>query len=517
MLTCVMGGLVAGSPLAAQNAPPPNPDAAPHPRLTVRDVIEVTLARSANIALSELSAEAQAGALMQTAATFDPVVRATVLSSRRGTPLFGSGDTGPATKTEAASGYTAGVDWRLRSGIVLAPELSINRVGISTTPGMSFNTGVASLNMSVPLLRGRGGGMLAAAERAAAMQLTASLSDVSQTRAAGVLASVDAYWGYVAAFGALTVLRESEERADRLVQQTRTLIAADERPAADSIAVVATLAARRAARLSGEDAVSAARQALAQTMGIPAGQLASLPAPVDVFPVTPDSAALTAWPSDSVWVSRALARRPDLAAARLRSAAAREIRRGAQREVRWQVDFNAGVGYTGIETGSRFGQYFSPLRSDQRGFQTQFGFAYGLPLLNQAAEGQLERSGAADRQAAIAAEELARTIALSVVTSVETLRRAAMQLRLSETAVHLFTAALGHEREKFRLGTTTLFDLLTAEDNLTSAQLGLTSARRRAAAAIAQLRFATGALRGSPECDTAALKRLTTLDGGCRR
>jgi outer membrane protein TolC len=412
--------------------------------------------------------------------------------------------------------YGAGVDWRLRSGLVLSPGLTYSRVDAAGAEAIAQNTGAASLGVLLPLLRGRGGGALTASERAAATGLDASRADLAQVRAGSVLNAVNAYWGYLAAVRTVEVLRQAEERAGVLLRQTVTLIEADERPAVDRLPVAANLASKRASRLSAESSVSAARQSLAQAMGLAPERLASLPPPADAFPATPDSTvATTADPA--AWVAQALARRADLAAARRRREAAGTLLQGARAETRARLDLNLTLGYTGIATGQAVDRLFTPFYAPDRGVHAQLGFSYGVPLGNNAAAGELLRGTAADRQSAIALDELARTIALSVATAAETLARTVEELRLSDEAVRLHTLSVESESQKFRLGTSTLFDVIQAEDGLTGATLSLIDTQRRYASSLATLRFETGALVGGPEGGDVDFAGLASWTAGAAR
>jgi outer membrane protein TolC len=118
----------------------------------------------------------------------------------------------------------------------------------------------------------------------------------------------------------------------------------------------------------------------------------------------------------------------------------------------------------------------------------------GIPLRNRAARGEALQAEAALRQAEIVEGELARAVALEAATAAETLARAAEERVLAAEAVRLHEASVEAETQKFRLGTATLFDVIFAEDALTSAQLAEIDARRRHAAALARLRYETGAL-----------------------
>lgn len=474
--------------------------AAPSPPLGLREVVAATLTHSAAIAQAEEEARAQEGVLLQSAGAFDPQTWATVASERDQAPAFAAGSSDPGQVLTTRITYGTGVDWRLRSGVTISPSLSYSRVDLSSQEGPPSNTGVADLNVVVPMLRGRGGGMRTANERAAAASRAAAWSDLQHLRAAALVEAVSAYWAYVAAVRNLDVHRAAEARTLRLVEQTQKLIEADERPSADGLSVEASLASRRATRVGSEQAVATARQVLVQTMGIPAEQLAGLPLPTDSFPVPPDAAA-ELWPSDSAVVARALDQRADLSAARERRVAMQKLLGGTRSEMRTQLDLNLGVGYTGLETGGDLDRLFSPFYSDRRGFQGRVSVSYGLPVGNRVTAGGLMRSAAADRRAAIAVEELSRTITLEVITASETLKRSVIELRLASEAVRLHAAAVVSENQKFRLGSSTTFDVIQAEDGLTSATLGAINTRRRYAVALAQLRFRTGALQGTLPTD----------------
>jgi outer membrane protein len=505
-------------PLAAALLAAPAAGQEPAP-LLLRDVVAATLARSPDIALGELDVRAQEGAVLQARAPYDPRAGASWSRDRTRVPLLGGGESDPSSSLENTLGYQVGVDWQLRWGLLLSPSLGFDRNEASTAPGVVQNTGVAALGMSYPLLRGRGGGATAASLQASTLGLEASRADLGQVRAASVLEAVNAYWGYVAATDALAVQREAEERARTLVERTRTLIAADERPAVDSISVLANAASRASARLNAENAVSQARLALALAMGLPASELRALPARTQAFPAIPGEAEVAAWPREQAWVAYALRQRPDVAAAGLRRGAAGFALRGARSEARPRLDLQGTVAYTGIGVGSEAHRYLSPFSSERQGLQLQLGMAYDLPVGNHAVRGQLARSAAADARAAVVAGELERSLSLSVATAGETLRRTVEAARLSERAVLLFSAAVEGEMMKYQLGTATLFDVLQAEDNRTSARLGWIEAQRRYAAALAQLRFETGSLAppAAGTCPAAAPAPLTPADGGCPR
>jgi outer membrane protein TolC len=87
----------------------------------------------------------------------------------------------------------------------------------------------------------------------------------------------------------------------------------------------------------------------------------------------------------------------------------------------------------------------------------------------------------------------------------ETVRRAQLGLRHSEEAVRLFEQTVENERKKFRLGFSTLFAVIQAEESLTSALLGKIAGQRAFAVALARVRFETGAVDRDPVAVAAGL------------
>src|SRR6185503_11189776 len=148
--------------------------------------------------------------------------------------------------------YTARTEHLLRSGVLVAPEVSLIRSLLSESLGVDTNTADVRLRVSIPLLRDRGGASSAGAEQAAARDHEAARWELRHAAARQVLAAVAAYWDYQAAHERLEVLRSSEARADRTVEEMRALVEADERTPADLIQVRGNAASKRVARTTAE-------------------------------------------------------------------------------------------------------------------------------------------------------------------------------------------------------------------------------------------------------------------------
>jgi outer membrane protein TolC len=449
--------------------------------LTLSAAIERTLTLDAQIARASWTREETVGALRRADGAFDLALTAT--AARRGVGEGAASTTVPETVTE----YGLGLSQRLRSGVVITPRVTLQHSQFPAV-GLSPAYSVADMGMglSVPLLRGRGGGFVTAAREAAQWLREASDNTLEHQRGASVLAVVQAYWAYVAATRRLAVLQGAESRAQRLVEQTRALIEADERPAADEIRVRAHHASKRASRLAVERALIEARTALATAMGITREAMEALPPPATPLPDLTVGATLPTAPEAT---ELALARRQDLVAAGREWRAAAAMVSGAHSEARPRFDLSVGIGYAGATAGSALDAF-----SAGRGLHTSVSASLGLPVQNREAAGLELQEQARLERAKVGRDELARRVALDATTAAVRLSATAEEMSRAHEATSLYYQDVQNEEERFRLGASTLFDLLYSQDGLTAAALAELDAQFSFAISLALLRFETGTL-----------------------
>ena len=457
--------------------------------LTVEEALGSALERGAPVRLARERLSASQGGARAARGAFDPVLRTTLASSREHTLAF-DGDGAPAVSPSHTTGvtYEASLEKRFRSGVVVGPRIEATRTGVTPAVEARNNVASASLVAQVPLARGRGA-VNTLGERAAEREVRSAGDELLHARARAVLDAALAYWAYAAAAERLEAQRQAEARARKLVEETRVLVAAEERPAADLNQLRANLASKEASRIAAEQAVVAARQALGLAMGTPAEEIARLPLPSSPFP------APGAEPADAgALATQALARRADLRAARGQVESATLRAGAAANEVRPRVDLSVSVGYTGAEPGRDYAQLVTPFYRSWSSWSAALELTWERAAGNALARGQAEQAAAARRQREVEADELAREIRSGVAVAAEALRHGRMELERAEEAVRLWGSVVEAEERKFALGMSTLFDVIQAEDGLTGALVARVGARERYAAALARLAFETGAL-----------------------
>lgn len=464
------------------------------PGLTILDAVRVTLSDQPAVNLAREQLAIAQGALRAASGRFDLNLGGTADQSRTASPLRVAerGGTSLASVVTNQTRLSVGVDKPLRSGLTLSPYVELTRQDLSVDP-LGANRASVGLSVTQPLGAGRGASVVAAEETAARFDVGATLGDLRHSASLSAYNTAAAYWNYVAAYRSLEVIRASEDRARRLVEETQTLIAAGNRPAADIRQVNANLAERSASRASIEQSVFEARQALGLAMGLPADRTMGLPGPADDFP--PLSDALPP-PGDDQLVSTALASRSDLDAVRQREQGTVVLIGSARDALKPRLDLTLNAGYAGLTEGGPFPGLFRSLQQQLAGPNVTATFRFSKPPANNVALGQVARAEASLRQSRIRIDDLSRSIRSAVAVAEDGLLRSATRVRLLREAAGLYRAAVDDERAKLQLGLATIIDLVLIEDRLTRSLLDEIAATQAYAVALTRLRFETGTLIG---------------------
>ena len=487
ILLLIAGLCAAGA--AAQSVPAPS--ASPETGLDLGEALRLTLENDPNIALVEARLAGARGALLGAAGRFDPIVTSQVDQVTSDTPV-----TETTSREQLSLDSSLGIARQFRTGLSVSPSMGLSRVDLPGAGNPAVNVGTLAFTFRQPLLQGRGRPVNAAGEMSAEREVAASALDVQQTTAERVLAVVFQYWTARARVLDLDILRESEARSLELLETTRRLIEADEVPAAELVQLEANLAAKESSRIGGERALFAARQDLGREIGLEPARIAALPLPDDPFPavrpadVPPPAAA-------DRFIAAALRRRADLQAARERRSSAEILLRASDDALKPRLDLLFVPTWSGLVEGGGAGDYLGALGRNVPGAGARLGFSLSWPTWNRTARGQQEQTEAIRRQTELLIDLLSRTVGADVPSALQAVQSSALQVEKAAEAVGLFERAVVNEEKKLRAGTSTLIDLISQRDRLTSARQTEVAARLALAQALASLRFQTGTLLAS--------------------
>ena len=403
----------------------------------------------------------------------------------------------------------------LRSGLFLQPFATLNNTGANYVGKNSWDPewgglgvkdyyrGEMGFDLTVPLLRGRGGSDVAAGEMAAARDLEAARLNLLHEKSRTVLNTVLAYWEARAAAEQVEVAKRSVEMETRLADLIRKLVGAKERARTDETRVTASLADAQARLEGAQRQAVEARINLARVMGVALADAQAIPLAADPFPLpsafTPTATALAELARDAV------ALRADLQAAGAREEAGKIISLGAQLQTRRSLNVNlSGWGNTTAEDSPKFGRWV--FRSGRAGLD------FEIPFGNDQAMGRYAQAVASLHQSEITTTDTSRVIRLNIYRSAESLRLAGQRVTWAQEAAINYDRTILDEEARLKLGDATLVDVILTEQQTTAARIALIQAQQDYASLLARLRFESGSLvRDAAGAVTVALENLLTV------
>lgn len=407
-------------------------------------------------------------------------------------------DLGDTPEEQFSKRWNAHLDLlkQFRNGILLSPyaELTFNGsnyVGKSTTDAAKGGQGVPDLyrgeigfDMRIPLRRGLGRDSVAASENASRKDAEATRLSMLHQESQSILQTVLAYWEARSAADQLEVSKRSVKLQAELLNLTKELIKAGEMPAADEARNQASYSDALARQEAAERRLHEARVGLARTMGMSLSGATVGPLPAEAFPAA--AGVLAEDPAIEALVKTALDKRNDLLASQTILEAAGILVKGSKLDARRLLNLDGSFWGTGIGENE-----ISQI--DRWVFRSGEARAtFEMPFKNNQALGRYGQRTASQRQAAIDAGDLGRTIALNVERLARSLALASERLARANDSVKAYDKTIEAEQAKLKAGDSTLIDTILTEQQTTAARLTLVSAQQEYATTLARLLFETG-------------------------
>jgi outer membrane protein len=472
--------------------------------ISLLDAAQSVLEKHPLIHFQEAQVEIDRDLKQQASAVFDSVLNAGLSQGQTTTPLTSAqqeenaliGAPGVDELTDLSQA-NLGVSRLFRSGISIAPTVTVTRDVDNILNPQGINTVNPNVQITVPLLRGRGRTAVAAQEMAAGAEVGASAFDLTNEISTLLAATASDYWNLVASRKLLVISVEAEERARTDYENTQTLVNADRLPRENLNEVNANLAQSTSTRIAAEQTLTAAEYQLAADIGmdtqdipstllIPSDDFPSLGQPHEYLPLT--LAALHSY------VQGALENRSDYLASQIRISEQKMLVVAAKNRLLPQLNLTADGGYSGLQEGRRLKDIFDSMASGIDGPNVSAGISYNFAPRNDQARGAYLQAAAIQTQLESQSLQLAHTISAAVVSSAQAVRNAALEADKAHAAVTFYRESLEGQRQKYHLGIASVVDVLTVEDRLTTAMTTEVRAELSYALALTQFRFATGTI-----------------------
>ena len=229
-------------------------------------VLQSTLDAHPVLRIQEEQVNIERAVKQQFSGQFDAVLGSGISQSRFNTPLTTLQQRvtplDELIRNQAANltNYNFTASKLFRSGISGDVLVETSRSTDNLVNEFGVNRSRFLIQVTVPLLRGRGRDVVAASETAAQLEAEATLLDLNQIIAGLLADAASSYWIYVASIRTLEVLRSSEVRGGTYVDNVQFLVDADQIAAVEINQVKANLADRIASRIAAQQRVVEARQ-----------------------------------------------------------------------------------------------------------------------------------------------------------------------------------------------------------------------------------------------------------------
>ena len=464
--------------------------------LTLEESTRMALARNHDVAFERQSFRIAAESVGRSNGSYDPTLRLDGKWRKRTDPLnsiFLGAPAGEDAPTVESAGVQAGLQQLLPTGATLGLSASLSR---ETTNGLYVPLSPAyplllGVDLRQPLLQNRAIDPARRALRVARIDRDRSAASLRRSVAETVAAVERAYWALVAAQRDAQVQEGSVALAGEQLHDTRARVEAGTLPESDLAQPRAELERRKGELLSARESAQRAEN-----------QLKSLIAGGEADPlweeplVAVDAPEAVPFPVDlAAALRQAASLRPELREAGLRVSRQEVEVEAARDRVRPQLDLVGSYSRRGLAGGTNpeatnpFGgvvpippQYDGGVgRSWGTVLENRFpdasvGLSFSVPVGNRAAAADRAIAVAEREQARISLSQAAERVAVEVRNAAVALTTALGRIEAARTGRAAAEIQLGAETERFSVGLSTNFLVLTRQNDLSRSRLTETAA-----------------------------------------
>ena len=489
--------------------------AAPGRALSLEESTRLALARNHDVAFERQSFRIAAESLARGEGPYDPTLRLDGKWRKKTDPLnsiFLGAPAGEDAPTAQSLGLEAGLRQLLSTGGTVNLSASLAREttnGLYTPISPSYPL-LLGVDLRQPLLQNRAIDPARRALRVARIDRDRSAASLRRSVTETVAAVERAYWTLVAAQRDAAVQEGSVALAGEQLTDTRARVEAGTLPGSDLAQPQAELERRRGELLSARES---AQRAENQLKSLIAGSEAD---PVwDESLVAADPPEAPAFPVDLRSALRqAASLRPELEEASLRVTRQEVEVEAARDRVRPQLDLVAAYSRRGLAGGANPDAVnpFAPSAvtvpvqfdggvgrswgtvTENRFPDASVGLSLTVPLGNRAARADRAIAEAEREQARISLAQAAERVAVEVRNAEVALRTAVQRIEAARAGRKAAETQLMAETERFSVGLSTNFFVLTRQNDLARSMLAETSALTDHRKAAAELARAVGSL-----------------------
>ena len=458
--------------------------------LSLKSYLDLVMANNTDIAIQKLSIETAGNAVTRAFAPFDPLATASFNSTRTKAPTTGALE-GASTLVTLSQPASFGYSQMLPDGATY----NVNFSGIKSTTNSSFATLNPALSSNVgvsftqPLIKNRGGYINRIQITMARSRLRKTEYDLRDSILTLLLNAENAYWDLVGARENLKVAEEALQLSDKALQRSQLELKLGALSPLDIYQPEQVYATAEIGVSQAKFIVEQAENALRRQIGadldptirnLPIEASESVLPPVDTGRIDAEEA-----------VAAALRSRPDLMSAGqsldLDELQIRNVRNQLLPDLsltgRYLAQGTGGVLYQKTNIFDQSGNASTILRVNPGGFNDalsqMFGFGYPvyafgltlrLPIRNRSAAADMADAIVSKKRDSLTVRNVQQQIRLDVLQAVSQVESSKQSVKLAQVALDFSQKRLDAEQKKYDLGTSTIYFVLQAQQDLVTAQ-----------------------------------------------
>lgn len=456
---------------------------------TLLQAIDLTLEHSNDILIQKENVKIAEGGIKISQDKFDTVINPSVSYQHSETPVPGIKPSWNKSDTVTTQ---LNVSKQFRTGITAGVSATTSRQDYINPQLDPINTPALTFIVSIPLLEGLGSEAAAAKELAAKSSYIQSGYTLAHFVSQILYQTTVYYWNYLLAIKNLKEYEDSLKRTSVLIEQVNYLIEKNARPKADIEQILASYANKKSIFSQAKQDLISSKSNLAILIGLPADKYELLENPVTDVLFVKFEDILSIREKLKIIKEQALKNRNDYVALKQAEKTAKINLVSAIDKLKNNLDLNINAGYQWLEKDNSVISMFDSFGVDRPGFNLNILLNYRWPVQNSLANGLVIQNQSLLKQAVYNIRQSEIGIYTNIETAVYELENTYDELIESQKAVSHYKKAINDEKEKYKLGISTIIDIINLEEKLTTANLNEISARYQFAAAIVALRYQTG-------------------------
>ena len=475
-------------------------------RLSLADAIQLTLDNNTDIRLNQLQLDTARFNLNRTYGPFDPVLTSSFSPSRSTSPTTSTLQ-GASTLSSLSQSFSSGYSQLFQSGTQYNVSWNANRNATNSSFATLNPSITSALNVSLTqnLLRNRG----FFANRA---PIVIAQRNLKQTRANfetsvndSILRAINQYWDVVQARESLRVTQVALDMAETTYKRNKRELELGALPPLDIYRSESQVAQRKLQLIQAQYSLRQLEDEFRRTIG------ADLDARLSVLDLDLTESPLPGSEMATVDVvaaiQQALQSRPELEALRQQEANDDTNIKLAHNNLQPDLSVSSFYSMNGVGGNQLSSASGTPVvistgglsdALDQLGSRNFPGYgmtvSLRLPLRNRSAEADLGNALVSKRRSLYQVRRQEQQITIDVKHAVDQLDEAKLSVAAAKLARDLAQKNLEAEQRKYELGAETIFFVLDAQTQLSSAEQSLVQAQISYQRAVAQVDRVTGQL-----------------------